>query len=107
MTCYHVLATEKEGGTIFVKPSGHRPLWGKAGDQALRRSAFQEAIAHLGKAIAMADKDEENKRAEHTGKRHSQTHLQTTYAYALLHARGHALLETRRFRSGERACGGL
>jgi len=24
--------------------------WGKAGDQALRRSAFQEAIAHLGKA---------------------------------------------------------
>ena len=26
--------------------------WGKAGDQALRRSAFQEAIAHLGKAIA-------------------------------------------------------
>src|SRR5208282_3820457 len=28
--------------------------WGKAGDQALRRSAFQEAIAHLGKAIEMA-----------------------------------------------------
>ena len=28
----------------------------KAGDQALRRSAFQEAIADLGKAIAMADK---------------------------------------------------
>ena len=26
--------------------------WGKAADQALRRSAFQEAIAHLGKAIA-------------------------------------------------------
>jgi predicted ATPase len=25
--------------------------WGKAGDQALRRSAFQEAISHLGKAI--------------------------------------------------------
>ena len=32
--------------------------WGKAGDQALRRSAFQEAIAHLGKAIAMADKED-------------------------------------------------
>ena len=29
--------------------------WGKAGDQALRRSAFQEAIAHLGKAIEMAE----------------------------------------------------
>ena len=27
--------------------------WGRAGDQALRRSAFQEAIAHLGKAIAI------------------------------------------------------
>ena len=31
--------------------------WGKAGDQALRRSAFQEAISHLGKAIEMADKE--------------------------------------------------
>ena len=30
--------------------------WGKAGDQALRRSAFQEAVAQLGKAIEMADK---------------------------------------------------
>ncbi len=30
--------------------------WSKAGDQALRRSAFEEAIVHLGKAIAMADK---------------------------------------------------
>ena len=29
--------------------------WGKAGDHALRRSAFQEAISHLGKAIKMAD----------------------------------------------------
>ena len=36
--------------------------WGKAGDQALRRSAFQEAIAHLGKAIAMADKAGETSR---------------------------------------------
>ena len=33
--------------------------WGKAGDRALRRSAFQEAIAHLGKAIEMADKARE------------------------------------------------
>jgi predicted ATPase len=28
--------------------------WGKAGDQALRRSAFKEAAAHLGKAIELA-----------------------------------------------------
>ena len=76
--------------------------WGKAGDQALRRSAFQEAISHLGKAIThldkpiqMADKAEGGVPAEHTGKRHSRTHLQTTYSYALLHAQGHASLETR------------
>ena len=30
--------------------------WGKAGDQALRRSAFKEAAAHLGKAIEVADR---------------------------------------------------
>jgi class 3 adenylate cyclase/predicted ATPase len=30
--------------------------WGKAGDQALRRSAFKESAAHLGKAIELADK---------------------------------------------------
>ena len=34
--------------------------WGKAGDQALRRSAFQEAISHLGKAIEMADRVDNN-----------------------------------------------
>src|SRR6516165_4606854 len=69
--------------------------WGNAGDQALRHSAFQEAITHLGKAIQMADKEEGGMPAEHTGKRHSRTHLQTTYGYALLHAQGHASLETR------------
>ena len=41
--------------------------WGKAGDQALRRSAFQEAIAHLGKAIAMADKAGSTARRATTG----------------------------------------
>jgi predicted ATPase len=30
--------------------------WGKADDQARRRSAFKEAAAHLGKAIELADK---------------------------------------------------
>jgi hypothetical protein len=30
--------------------------WGKAGEPALRRSAFQEALSHLGKAIEMTDK---------------------------------------------------
>jgi predicted ATPase len=41
--------------------------WGKAGDQALRRSAFQEAIAHLGRAIAMADKAAGGKAAGDSG----------------------------------------
>ena len=41
--------------------------WGKAGDEALRRSAFQEAIAHLGKAIAMVDKAEGGSPQQQTG----------------------------------------
>jgi predicted ATPase len=40
--------------------------WGKAGEQALRRSAFQEAISHLGKAIEMADKAGEDRSAAAT-----------------------------------------
>ena len=46
--------------------------WGKAGDQALRRSAFQEAIAHLGKAIAMADKAGGANSSRAGGDRHSR-----------------------------------
>ena len=69
--------------------------WGKAGDQGLRRSAFQEAISHLGKAIEMADKADESasrgaaKRA--TGER---LKLQTTYSQALSWAKGYAAPET-------------
>ena len=50
--------------------------WGKAGDQALRRSAFQEAISHLGKAIEMADKVDETRTAcgrSRLGRRAAQT----------------------------------
>jgi class 3 adenylate cyclase/tetratricopeptide (TPR) repeat protein len=64
--------------------------WGKAGDQALRRSAFQEAIAHLGKAIAMADKAEDE-----TGSTVQRLKLQTSYGLALTHARGVAAEETK------------
>jgi class 3 adenylate cyclase/predicted ATPase len=71
--------------------------WGKAGDQALRRSAFQEAIAHLGKAIAMAD------RASVTGRRAAGgpvaptqhlTQLHVAYGNALIAARGYSAPET-------------
>jgi predicted ATPase len=68
--------------------------WGKAGDQALRRSAFQEAIAHLGKAIEMADKASEGAPPDARVQPLSRMRLQTTYGYALLHGRGHASLET-------------
>ena len=71
--------------------------WGKAGDQALRRSAFQEAIAHLGNAIEMAD------RADATGRRVTRgpaapskrlTQMQVAYGNALLAARGQGAPET-------------
>ena len=63
--------------------------WGRAGDQALRRSAFQEAIAHLGKAIAMADKAEG---AAAPNQRVSQLHV--AYGNALFAARGYGAPET-------------
>ena len=62
--------------------------WGKAGDQALRRSAFQEAIAHLGKAIAMADKGGE------VGSASQRLKLQTSYGLALNWSRGYISEET-------------
>ena len=60
--------------------------WGKAGDQALRRSAFQEAISHLGKAIAMADKT--------AGVSRQGQRLHVAYANALFAARGPGARET-------------
>ena len=62
--------------------------WGKAGDQALRRSAFQEAISHLGKAIHMADAVEKSApRAAPTPSTISPRHqleLNTSYAQATM-----------------------
>ena len=65
--------------------------WGKAGDQALRRSAFQEAIVHLGKAIAMADKADRGKAQSRSGRR---PHLHAAYGNALIAARGSTAPET-------------
>ena len=74
--------------------------WGKAGDQALRRSAFQEAISHLGKAIEMSDKagDGPAPRAAATPATASagqRLKLQTSYGQAMLHARGYSAPETK------------
>src|SRR5271165_3185006 len=71
--------------------------WGKAGDQALRRSAFQEAIAHLGKAIEMADRAGATaRRAPGGAAAPSQplTQLRVTYGNALIAARGFGAPET-------------
>jgi class 3 adenylate cyclase/tetratricopeptide (TPR) repeat protein len=65
--------------------------WGKAGDAALRRSAFQEAIAHLGKAIQMADKEAGEKAAGPSGDRKE---LHVAYGNALFAARGYGAPET-------------
>ena len=73
--------------------------WGKAGDQSLRRSAFQEAIAHLGKAIAMADKagDDPISRQRVAGATASSQRLklQTDYGQAVMWSRGFASEETK------------
>jgi predicted ATPase len=67
--------------------------WGKAGDQALRRSAFKEAISHLGKAIEMADKGAgDTAVAAPIGQR---LKLQTNYARAIAWSRGYAADETK------------
>ena len=71
--------------------------WGKAGDQALRRSAFQEAIAHLGKAIAMADQAAEPAAGAAISKAEAsqRVKLQNDYAQAVLWSKGYAADETK------------
>jgi class 3 adenylate cyclase/tetratricopeptide (TPR) repeat protein len=72
--------------------------WGKAGDQALRRSAFQEAIAHLGKAIALADKGEDaTPRVGAASSPASQRRLklQADYGQAVMWSKGYSAGETK------------
>jgi class 3 adenylate cyclase/tetratricopeptide (TPR) repeat protein len=71
--------------------------WGKAGDHALRRSAFQEAIAHLGKAIAMADQaaGPAARAAISKAEASQRVKLQNDYAQALLWSKGYAADETK------------
>ena len=84
--------------------------WGKAGDQALRRSAFQEAIAHLGKAIAMADKAT-GAALPHVGGDAAtpgrRVKLQTDFAHAVLWSKGYGADETKAAfqRTGDLATG--
>ncbi len=69
--------------------------WGKAGDQALRRSAFQEAIAHLGKAIAMSDRGATRpSTGGSVAPNQRVTQLHVAQANALFAARGYGAPET-------------
>jgi class 3 adenylate cyclase/predicted ATPase len=72
--------------------------WGLAGDQALRRSAFQEAISHLGKAIETADKaggEAGSQEAAGDARASRRSKLQTGYSKALAWSRGFAAEETK------------
>jgi tetratricopeptide (TPR) repeat protein len=71
--------------------------WGKAGDQALRRSAFREAISHLGKAIETADKTGEGTSAAATASASANRRLkiQTDLGKALMYSRGFGAEESK------------
>jgi predicted ATPase len=71
--------------------------WGKAGEQALRRSAFQEAISHLAKAIEMADKTGEGTSAAATASASADRRLkiQTDLGKALMWSRGFGAEESK------------
>jgi len=72
--------------------------WGKAGDQALRRSAFSEAITHLGRAIAMADKVAGMAPRPGAGEAAAASQrlkLQTDYGQAVMWSKGFAADETK------------
>jgi class 3 adenylate cyclase/tetratricopeptide (TPR) repeat protein len=70
--------------------------WSKVGDSALRRSAFPEAIAHLSKAIEMADKGGGAAMASANVPSPSdrQLKLQNSYSKAIAFRRGFAAEET-------------
>jgi predicted ATPase len=63
--------------------------WSKAGELALRRSAFAEAVVHLDRAIGLAEGLVDN-----PAHRLRKLRLQTVYAQALVHARGQGAVET-------------
>jgi class 3 adenylate cyclase/tetratricopeptide (TPR) repeat protein len=63
--------------------------WRKAGQMALKRSAYSEAIAHLGKAVAIADE-----LPDQPSRMMNRLHLQIAYGRALRGSLGHSAPET-------------
>jgi class 3 adenylate cyclase/predicted ATPase len=71
--------------------------WGKAGDQALSRAAFKEAIAHLSKAIALADKERlltPGGESAESALSSRLLKLHTDYGHAVMWSKGFAADET-------------
>jgi class 3 adenylate cyclase/predicted ATPase len=72
--------------------------WGRAGDQALRRSALEEAISHFGKAIEIADKLDTSStprtEAEFVSAK-QRLRLQISYGQAVMWLRGYGAEETK------------
>ena len=67
--------------------------WGNAGKEALRRSAFKEAISHLAKAISMADEAERQAPGREAGDRalsDRRLRLHTDYGHAAMWLKGFA-----------------
>jgi class 3 adenylate cyclase/tetratricopeptide (TPR) repeat protein len=71
--------------------------WGNAGEQALRRSAFQEAVSHLGKGVEMTDRTGEGGSAAATAAASAtqRLKLQTNLAKALMWSRGFGAEESK------------
>ena len=74
-----------------ASPAPAIEYWGRAGDLALYRSAFKEAIAHLGKAIEMTEALAGAGEADQTG---AKLKLHVAYAHAMIAAHGHGAPET-------------
>jgi predicted ATPase len=69
--------------------------WGKAGDEALRRAAFKEAIVHLRKAIAMAERTGIGRKGAEDPLISSRIlKLHTDYGHATMWSKGFAADET-------------
>ena len=69
--------------------------WGKAGDAALKRSAFQEAISHLGKAIELSDSAGGMTKSRSPGAAAQRMKLQTGYGQATMMVSGFASDQTK------------
>jgi predicted ATPase len=77
----------------FVQAGFDEPAlewWGKAGDQALHRSAYVEAIGHIGKAIRLVEGLPET-----PALRQEQIRLQVALITPLIHVKGYAAQETK------------